>query len=712
MRSYRLLVWLCLCLFLAACSPDYERMAQQRMEYARQNKGDIHIVAVQDTYKSNYLKGVLLAAEEINQRPGKLLGRALNVSIEQDSETFEETKPTIRRIAANPKVTAVLGHRSSSLAVPASVVYERSQIIFIPPFSTAQELTGHNFQYVFRMTPNAEVMAEQIASVAQYLGYKNIVVLYSRDDATREIAFLLEDAAVKRGIKLVQNSSFFEGDDNYRPLISQFTGKTFDAVFIAASAGPGGNMVKQLREMGINTPILGNDSFNLPAYSKAAGEAGQNTIVPAVYRPNPLNPRNVLFMQHYQEKYKEAPDYNAAQGYDSVMILAAAIEKAGSTMPALLSSTLHYLPAWLGATGLQAYNEMGDLYGKHYIFNVWQRGEFRPLPAIHIPFLLERFEKHLQMAALNPTAAQTESPTPNVTSDTITKKTPDATTNSSNTSTSLKANTANPSTTTDAPKTDSPKSVPAAVATSTNSGTSMQATIMNKANSLAAIFSTPMHNDDHKVHLLDLAQAIFQFKRIGLIYEDTENGRLAADYPIVKQMADQRGVTLVSCDIPFSALSQREIEFELISCYGKLSLNADAVFIVNYAGIDPTLVGRLNESMTFFKVPAIFVGDMPAIANLDIVLNHRTDVDPQGRGNMEVYRPLLHNIKSHELASRLVGMPEIAINLHSLQYQGFPDRPLLDLAPSAFLDDLSKDTTYAVAEKNKEANKKTTGAKP
>ena len=512
MSVARLLAWLLVCLNLAACSPDYEQMAQQRLEYARQNKGDIHIVAMQDTYKSNYLNGILLAAEEINQRPNKLIGRSLNVSIEQDEESFNDTKPTIRRIAADPKVTAVLGHRSSSIAVPASVVYERSQILFIPPFSTAQELTGHNFQYVFRMTPNAEVMAEQTASVAQYLGYKNMVILYARDDISRELAFLFEDAAVKRGIKLAQNSSFFEKEDNYRPLISQFTGKDFDAVFIASPSQPGGNMVKQLREMGISKPILGSDGFNLPAYAETAGEAGQNTIVPAVYRPNSQNPRDTAFIQRYKDKYKEEPDYNAAQGYDSVMLLAAAIEKAGSTVPALLSSTMHYLPAWLGVTGLYAYDSTGDLYGKHFVFNVLQQDEFRPLPAIHLPFLLERFEKHLGTpttpAENNNTPSKTDLPTTPPTVEQTAAVQPKQPEQPNNTAQSAKQSTAMSSAPAKTPATNEPSGQ----------------TQTNKKVGFAEMFSTPVHSDDHKVHLLELAQAIFQFKRIGLIYEDTENG--------------------------------------------------------------------------------------------------------------------------------------------------------------------------------------------
>ena len=658
-------------LCLSACSPDFDSMAQKRLEYARQNRSDIEIVAVQDIVKSNYLNGVLLAAEEINQRAEKLLGRSLKVNIEQDGETFEATKPIIRRIAANPKITAVLGHRNSNIAVPASVVYERSQIIFIPPFSTAQELTGHNFQYVFRMTPNASIMAEQIASVAKILGYQKIVVLYSRDDLYRELAFLFEDAAVRSTsnnsrIELVQNSSFFEKEENYRPLIAQFSGKTFDAVFIAASPKAGANMVKQLREMGINKPILGSDTFNVADYNETAGNAANNTIIPAVYRPNPKNPINTAFIHNYQKKYQAEPDYNAAQGYDSVMLFAAAVQQAGSTLPPLLSSTLHYMPAWIGVTGLHAFNDSGDLRGKKYIFNVWQYGQLRPLPAIHVPYLLERFEKRLRKAQT--TSTNTMNPPPKTTLKADTGVTP------ASAPAQMPEASKETSVTTDKALKETVKVTPAP-------------SIADKDKpSFAELFSQRLHTDDHKTHLLELAQAILQFRRLGIIYEDTENGRNAASYSIVKSLADKVGVELVGCDIPFSALSRREIELELIACYGKLSLNADALFITPYEGINANLTNELNQSMGFFKVPSIYLGDGQEHANLGLILNKRSDVDPQGRGDMEVYRSLLNNIKVHELAERLQGMPEIAVNLKSLQQQGLADKALLDLSPDAFLE--------------------------
>ncbi|SJM93225.1 ABC transporter substrate binding protein [Crenothrix polyspora] len=610
-------LWLLLLVCLSGCSsPDFELMAKKRLEYARQNKGDIEIVVFEDPANSiyingtsTYLNGIKLAVENINQRSGKLLGRSIKLNIEQDASTFDATKNTLRRIADNPKITAVLGHADSNIAIPASVVYERSQILFMPPFSTAQGLTSHNFQYVFRMMPSAKIMAEQLVSVANILGYQKIVILYSRDDVNRELAFLFEDFAVQMGIDLVQNSSFFAKETNYRPLISQFNSKAFDAIFIAAGPEASGHIVQQLREMGINKPLLGNEVLNVPSYTETAGAAAENTIVPIVFRPTKNNSLNMNFIKQYQQKYAVAADIDAAQGYDSIMLLATAIEKAGSTIPPLLSSTLHYLPAWPGVTGLHAFDSSGELRGKRYLFNVWQGGAWHVLPAINSPYLLRRFEKSLLKAEPN----------------------------------------------------------------------------KYKAAPFSKLMAQRLSADELKITLLELAQAILKFTRIGIIYENTESGRQISGYNILKQMVDKHGLKLLECVIPFSTLDRKAIERELVNCFGKLSLSTDTQYVSAYEGIDENLVHRLNRILPLFKSSSLSVEGRQADTNLSLVLDKRSDVDPLGLGSMQVYRSLLHGMNVQQLGERLQNFPEIAINLKELQKLGVSDETLLLLSPSSYM---------------------------
>ncbi len=595
-----------LLLSLAACSPDYDRFAAQRVAYAQQNQGEIEIAAIRSSDNEGFIEGVTQAVNEINQSAEKLLGRDLKLHIEPEGDSFEDSRSAINRIVSNPRITAVLGHRKSAVAVPVSAIYERSQLVFMPPASTDTKLTGHNFQYVFRMFPSNTVMAAQLTSAAKTLGYKKIVLLYSRDDLSRELAFLFEDSAVKLGIELVHRSSFFEDDEAYQNIIAQFGGKSFDAVFIASSAKPAGRMVKQLREMGIGQPVMGRHSLNSPAYIKEAGAAAQNTIAPNVFPHEHQNAQVLEFVRHYQSLYDNPPNYNAAQGYDSVMLLASAIRRAGSTMPSQLSTTLHYIPATIGVTGLHAFDGTGDLLGKKYKFEVWREGEWHLLPALHIPYLLERFE-----AGLTEKYGSSHNVTP-----------------------------------------------------------------------FSSVFSQRMHEDDHNIYLLDLAQEILQFKHLGVIYENTVDGRKAANYDMLKTLTERKKIDLAECQIALSVLNAQETEQALTACYGKLSLQSDALFIPTYRGVNPDLIQRLNRSLVFYKIPSISLDTRNTDTSITLVLGKRSDINNQ---TIPVYSGLLNNIKVHEFSERMKGLPELSVNLTNLQNYGLHDQPVLDLSPDSFL---------------------------
>ena len=120
------------------------------------------------------------------------------------------------RVSSPTRGCAVLGHPSSGIAVPASMLYELGQMVFLASFSVAEALTGHNFQYVFRIAPSAG--NGRTIRQCRRVGYRNMVILYGRSNINRELAFLFEDAAIEQGIRLVKRASFFDQETNHRPL--------------------------------------------------------------------------------------------------------------------------------------------------------------------------------------------------------------------------------------------------------------------------------------------------------------------------------------------------------------------------------------------------------------------------------------------------------------------------------------------------------------
>lgn len=607
MKLYCLLVT-CL-LLLTGCNVnyvDYVAAAESRLEYAKTNKGDIIIAAVQDSDKSSYINGVILAVEEINQHRGGLLGRNLKLEIEKDGSDFESSKPTIRRIVANPKVSAVLGHRNSRVAIPASIIYEKSQTLFLPSFSTAEGLTSHNFKYVFRMLPDNKFMAQQMSSVAETLGYRNIAVLYARDDYNRELGFLFEEAAVKRGLKLVFRASFFGEDTHFRSIISDLNNEDFDAVFLSAEANTAATMVKQLREMGIDTPILGSDSLSSKEFKTSVGLAGNRTIVPTLYNSQLDNVLNRQFVSSYRDKHKELPDADAAQGYDSVLLFADTVERAQSTVPTLLKTTLHFIPPWMGVTGIHRYDKKGDILGKKYFFQALHNEQWHMLPAIHRPFFLEQFEHHL---ARKKSAYQ------------------------------------------------------------------------RKVTPYSQVLSANLQQDEYKKLLLDLAHETLNFKSLGVIYEDTDDGRKIADYDLISQVAREKSFSIKSCKIQFSKLDKAAMKKELTACYERLPLNADALYLPTHDRINNDQSRKSTTGLNFLKIPVIAIEQGKQInPAVTLDLKH-LQLDLQDPTLTNIFEQLLSGIKIQEFQKRLSNLPDISVNLRKMQEHAISTEEFLKLSP-------------------------------
>lgn len=377
--------------WLLVPSQDYAALADARDQQANDTSADIVVAVVGDAQHAGYLQGIALAVAEINARPGRLLGRALQLRIEQSQDDAEIG--LVRRLANDPRVVAVLGHRPSSLAVTASLIYEKARVIFMPPLVTQQSLTGHRFQYVFRLAPNGAVMTDQLASLAGQLGYRKLVVVNARDEQSRELARLFGESAALREIQLVGHISFKPTDEDYRILVSQLNGQSFDAVFLSSPAEPGARMVRQMREMGVTVPVLGTTALNGSDFKAAVGQSGDNTVVPVLYRANQGGARNAAFVAQFSAAHGRAPDESAAQGYDSVWLLAQAIERAKSTRTAAVMSALHAMPFWVGVTDLHAFDEQGDPRGKNYQLQRLAAGQWQALPVLPLRYQLERAQR-------------------------------------------------------------------------------------------------------------------------------------------------------------------------------------------------------------------------------------------------------------------------------------------------------------------------------
>lgn len=410
---------------LASLQTDLTEAEQRRLTAAQndtqKNKNILIGVAWSESYDDYFLKGIRLARDEINAEGG-LLGRQIEL-MEMDEQSFNPNIPTRNnfqllayRIAhyfvQNKDIIAVIGHKSSSIAIPASIIYDKYGLLYFAPTATNIMLTRHNFKLTFRLMPDNDAMGEQIAGFCYYQQkYKKMVILHERTDYSEELADSFYKNATRFGIDAVYRSSFFSTKKDFREIISQLKDKQFDAVFVSGSYSNIGLLIKQMHQMLIDTTFVGSDSLNSSEalWKAIAGKSdkqitkeeemlakkyAEGMITPATY--NEASKTNITqhFIKQFKETYQVSPDSKAVQGYDALKLVAYAIKKSKSTIPIELATTLHYMPTsfWVGASGVHQFTDQGEIKGKRYYFQQFNNGQFRLLQGAHVAYLIEQIK--------------------------------------------------------------------------------------------------------------------------------------------------------------------------------------------------------------------------------------------------------------------------------------------------------------------------------
>jgi ABC-type branched-subunit amino acid transport system substrate-binding protein len=367
---------LLLTVFILASCTTYEESKKRRAEKAAVSLGPIAIAIVWPAEDANhpFINGVSLAISEINEAGG-VLGRKLQHTV-YEQPAAEDKHNIAKEISKNEDIIAVIGHSSSASAIPASITYEYNGILFLAPSSTSPALTTHDFQYIFRTLPSDVQIGKRMAKFVQDRGYSKIILLDDNSIYGQGLSNVFYTSAVDRGLNIVSQKAYFKWQSDYKPLISELAKLEFDAIFLAGTTPNGAYLIKQFREMGIQTPFFSGDGLDGSKFLTIAGDAAEGTVVTSPFNPQVDNQLVRDFNNSFEKRFHLPPKTWEAVGYDSVKLLAFAIQKSGSTVPLVVSSTLRFMEQWQGVTGNYSFQENGELNEKTLYFKEVRNGHF------------------------------------------------------------------------------------------------------------------------------------------------------------------------------------------------------------------------------------------------------------------------------------------------------------------------------------------------
>lgn len=346
-----------LCLFLALIFITAGSWAAEKIRIG----AIFSVTGGQSSIDTPGLRGAQLAEKQINAEGG-VLGRQIEL-IHLDGKTeIRAVKEAMSRLVNEYKAVAVIGLNDSSYALAAGPIAQREGITFLTSGATLPSLPAQVGNCMFLTAFGDDAQAYAIAYFAhKSLGSRRAWVLTdSSSDFTLALArFFTQKFKKLAGLNAISlEGSYRTGDRNLSVQLGRLKGLRPQPDLLMVSSLPSdcGEIVRQIRAAGSETPIVSGDGFDTPLLVKVAGRASRNVFFSTHVSFQNKSPIVQNFKKAYKQQYGHFPeDAFAALGYDSLGLIAAAISKAGTTEPGAIRNALAHTKGFHGVTGTISY---------------------------------------------------------------------------------------------------------------------------------------------------------------------------------------------------------------------------------------------------------------------------------------------------------------------------------------------------------------------
>ena len=284
--------------------------------------------------------GVRLAVDEIN-KAGGVLGRPLAL-VERDDEARNERGVQIAQELINKeKVAAVVGYINTGVALASTRFFQEAKIPVIDNVATGSIITrqfdSQPDNYIFRNAAHDSIQAPMIVEEAiTRRGFKKVAILADSTNYGQLGREDLEKALALKSVKAVAVEKFNIKDVDMTAQLLKAKEAGAEAVLTYGIGPELAQIANGMTKLGWKVPIVGSWTLSMANYIDNAGPGGEGARMPQTFIQEPTTPKRQSFIINFLRTFNpknsrmDSP-VSAAQGYDSIYLLAAAIKQAGST---------------------------------------------------------------------------------------------------------------------------------------------------------------------------------------------------------------------------------------------------------------------------------------------------------------------------------------------------------------------------------------------
>lgn len=307
-------------------------------------------------YGLGEIKAFKAAVSYVNAHGG-VLGQTLTLRILDDSDNPSLSVNDVRTLAGDPSIPAILGPTNAPDDEADSPVASSLKIPEIFNAGGVTSLAGGWGWIVF--PPYSDLATITLDSYFRATHQKTAALLtQSNNVAFTSLIPLIKTQLAKLGVKLVANIEYPEGTQNFSSYISTIMAGKPAVVLLDMIDTDAASFMVQARNAGLESRwVVPNNSEATSTLAKLAGNAAVGMVSPQLYNPASKAPAFVTYSKTIQATYHTQLDPTTIYGWDSVLLLRDAINKAGAFNRAKIEAALKSTSTFVGAAGL--YKKVG-----------------------------------------------------------------------------------------------------------------------------------------------------------------------------------------------------------------------------------------------------------------------------------------------------------------------------------------------------------------
>lgn len=366
---FRITAFIAVCLVaaLAGCSRQEEaggRPNNIKIGFIAPLTGDLAYIG------ENMKAAAEIARDEINQAGG-VGGRNVELIVEDGKCEPKEAANAGNKLVNMDRVPAIIGGLCSSETLAVAPLAERSRVILFSAASTSPDISSAG-DYIFRDVPSDSFQGVFAAEyVKTKLGKNRVALLKCLSDWCLGVNDSFKAEFKRLGGEITSEEAFPQDSRDLRSQIAKIKESRPDLVYFVSYTEGAIVGIRQMRELGVNSPIFGADAWSDPKIWESVGESGEG--VRYVEPANNEVPKAFIDAMGKKTGGKEMNVY-APRTYDAMKLLASIMNRAGTDTEAIKKG-LYATANYQGIADNYTFDKNGDITNARYVVKEVRKGK-------------------------------------------------------------------------------------------------------------------------------------------------------------------------------------------------------------------------------------------------------------------------------------------------------------------------------------------------